>query len=173
MLREAFQDLNRLRQIVGALARHGFGAYLERSRLKDLLGRDAEVGAGELPRPDRKTAARFRQMLAELGTTFIKLGQLLSSRPDMLPVHWIEELSELQDACPPVPLADVRREIERGLGRPVSELFASLEPEPLASASIAQVHRARTHQGSASACQTKPPWCERLRPGKLGATKLT
>src|SRR5512145_3114191 len=125
MLREAFQDLNRLRHIASAVARHGFGAYLERSRLKDLLGRTPEDGTtGELPRPDRKTAARFRQMLAELGTTFIKLGQLLSTRPDFLPSHWIEELEKLQDACPPVDIGEIRDEIERGLGKTVEQLFA-------------------------------------------------
>src|SRR5512147_2878719 len=144
----AFQDLNRLRQIAAALVRHGFGAYLARTRLKDELPRDAVPGEAEpLPAGDRDTAARFRVMLAELGPTFTKLGQLLSTRPDLLPAHWVEELEALQDDCPPLPLAEIRREIERGLGRPVETLFASLEEAPLASASIAQVHLARTHAG--------------------------
>src|SRR5512144_3055055 len=112
MLREAFQDLNRLRQIAAAVARHGFGAYLARTRLKHQLGHDAAGPAGEpLPAGGRETAARFRQLLAELGPTFTKLGQLLSTRPDFLPAHWIEELESLQDDCPPLPAAEIRLEI--------------------------------------------------------------
>ena len=102
MFGRALQDLNRLRQIAAAMARHGFGAYLERMRLRDVLGREAPPPGEPLPAPDRATAARFRQMLAELGPTFIKLGQILSSRPDLLPAHWVEELSSLQDDCPPL-----------------------------------------------------------------------
>ncbi|HET9595541.1 MAG TPA: AarF/UbiB family protein [Anaeromyxobacteraceae bacterium] len=174
MLREAFQDLNRVRQIAVIAARHGFLAYLDRTGLGELLGkREAEelqaeaaaaerqgaaAGAAGAPEaPDRRTAQRFRQLLVDLGPTFIKLGQLLSSRPDMLPSHWVEELSELQDAVPPFPVAEVRAQIERGLGGKVGDLFARLEEVPLASASIAQVHRARTHAGEEVVVKVQRP----------------
>jgi ubiquinone biosynthesis protein len=158
MFERAFQDLNRLRQIAAAVARHGFGAYLARTRLRDVLGRDAPPADGApLPEAGRETAARFRTLLAELGPTFTKLGQLLSTRPDLLPAVWIEELEVLQDDCPPVARAELREEIERGLGRPVETLFASLEERPLASASIAQVHLATTHAGERVVVKVQRP----------------
>ena len=87
--------------------------------------------------------------LAELGPTFIKLGQMLSTRPDLVGVRLAEEFQQLQDNVPADPPQVVRKLVEAELGRPIEELFAEFEPEAMASASIGQVHRARLHSGEA------------------------
>ena len=139
---QAVRDLQRLRDIARVIARHGFGELLDRARIWDVLGRREEISLS--PEEQRRSsAARFRELLAELGPTFIKLGQILSSRPDILPPDFIGELSKLQDEAPALPHETVLQLIEKGLGKPISALFASIEAQPLATASIAQVHRAR------------------------------
>ena len=101
------------------------------------------------PRPaTREGAVEFREALEQLGTTFLKLGQLLSSRPDLLPDEYIDELGKLVDAVPPFPFAEVERIVREDVGDAVVEL----EPEPLAAASIAQIHAALLGQQ-----RTKPP----------------
>ncbi len=140
-------DLNRLRQITTAAARYGFADLLERAGLFRRFGRPA----GQLePLADTQaesTARRFRRLLDELGPTFVKLGQILSTRADLLPAEFVAELRLLQDSASPIPLEQVRAQMEAAFGQPVEELFASVEPVPLAAASIAQVHRARTRGG--------------------------
>ena len=143
---QAFKDLNRLREIAVLAVRHGFGDMIERTRLWEILGRREKTETR--PETARETTARrFRLLLSDLGPTFIKLGQILSTRPDLLPAEYIQELSLLQDAVPPEPTDHVVREIEDSLGKPLKELFATIEDKPLACASIAQVHRARTLDG--------------------------
>src|SRR5205823_6863577 len=104
----------------------------------------AEIGAVGQRDATRVGAQRFRFSLEELGTTYIKLGQLLSSRPDLLPDVYIEELERLVDEVPPVAFPAIREVIEREIG--VDE-FASIDEEPLASASIGQIHRALLRSG--------------------------
>lgn len=93
-------------------------------------------------------AEGFASALEELGPCFIKLGQLMSTRPDLLPANYIEALSRLQDTVMPVPSDKVTAIIESELGAPISELFESFDCEPLATASMAQVHHAVLHDGS-------------------------
>src|SRR3984893_2402837 len=143
---QAVKDLQRLREITSVVARHGFGELLDRSRIWDSLGRREKAERPDPAAQRASSARRFRDTLAELGPTFIKLGQILSSRPDILPPDFIAELSTLQDRAAPMPLELVLSLIDQGL----SELgpngrtqFEWIDPEPLASASIAQVHCAR------------------------------
>lgn len=158
MLRQAVGDLNRLRQILQVLVKHGFGDLLERARIFERLRIKrpaAPAAAGE-----RSPAERLARMLAELGPTFVKMGQLLSTRPDLLPVEYIQALSKLQDRAPPFSFEQVRRIIERDLGAPLAHSFARLEREPLASASIAQVHEAETLDGRAVVVKVRRPGIE-------------
>ena len=97
--------------------------------------------------PDMPRAVRLRRALEELGPVFIKFGQMLSTRRDLLPTDIADELARLQDKVPPFPEHQAIAIIEKGLGKPLAELFASFEPRPMASASVAQVHAATLHSG--------------------------
>jgi predicted unusual protein kinase regulating ubiquinone biosynthesis (AarF/ABC1/UbiB family) len=116
-----------------------------------------EVGVvGQRP-ATRAAAVEFRHALEELGTTYIKLGQILSSRPDLLPDVYIEELTRLQDEVPPVPYGEIERTIREDLGL---DAFARIDPEPLATASIAQIHPALLTNGREVVVKVRRPGIE-------------
>lgn len=156
MIREAFQDLNRVRQIAVIAARYGFADLFERS------GLFARLGTKERPEPSPEArrvsaARRFRDLLNELGPTYIKLGQVLSTRADLLPAEIIDELATLQDRVPPIPIEVVREQLANAFGKKPEELFKEIDPTPLAAASIAQVHRAVTLDGEAVVIKVQRP----------------
>jgi ubiquinone biosynthesis protein len=101
--------------------------------------------------------ARVRRALEEMGPTFVKLGQVLATRVDMFEPEWIAEFGKLQDSAPAAPWADIRQQLTEDLGAPPEEVFAAFDPEPLAAASIAQVHRARLEDGSEVVVKVRRP----------------
>ena len=144
----------RAREIAGVLARHGLGS------LADQAGLDRFVPHFHRPDPGRprlSQAQRLRLALGELGVTFIKLGQTLSTRADLLPADVIAELSRLQDSAPAVPVDVIERTIREDLGAPPDRVFAAFERAPMASASIGQVHAATLHDGRAVVVKVRRP----------------
>jgi ubiquinone biosynthesis protein len=112
---------------------------------------------GRVPDPPLGRAVRLRAALGELGVTFIKLGQMLSTRADLIPIDYVTELAKLQDAAPPVPLEHIVRTITEELGGPPEHVFASFDPTPLASASIGQVHAAVLPTGESVVIKVRRP----------------
>jgi len=137
----AVRDIDRLRQITQVLARHGFGEVVGRLGLSSHAGAEGEPVTGESV-PRSQLGERIRLVLQDLGPTFVKLGQIMSTRSDILPADIVQELKKLQDDVAPFPAEDARKMVEDSLGAPVEEIFASFEAEPLACASVAQVHEA-------------------------------
>jgi ubiquinone biosynthesis protein len=155
----AARDIGRLRDISRVLVRHGFGEVVRRiglgrpRRSKDTAPASSRDGPteptaddesrGDKERLEISPSVRARLVLEDLGPSFVKLGQIASTRPDVLPADLILELKKLQDSVPPVPFEDIKRQVERSLGVELGEIFEDFTQAPLAAASIAQVHRAR------------------------------
>ena len=155
----AVRDLGRLHDIASILIRYGFGDLVRRMGLASALERAGHAlhwhNLGEfanLPPP-----ARVRRMLEEMGPTFIKLGQVLASRVDLFEPEWIAEFSSLQDSAPAASYNEIHQQLTEDLGAPPEEIFSFFDPNPLAAASIAQVHRARLKDGSEVVIKVRRP----------------
>ncbi len=151
------QNLSRYRRIISVFVQHGFGSLLEQWGVDRYLITPARIRRRREELERLTPAQHFRVALEELGPTFIKIGQVLSTRPDLLPPEYISELSKLQDAAPPIPWEDVAAQLTEEWGRPPEELFASIERTPLASASLAQVHAATLHSGEEVVIKVQRP----------------
>src|SRR3954453_21217702 len=138
--------LGRLSEIAQVAARHGFGYLIDGRRRGD--------AADGMP---TARGRHLREMLDELGPTFVKFGQLLSTRPDIVPPDIIAELRGLQDDVKPFPFADVERVILEEFGQPIARLFLEFDSQPLAAASIGQVHRAVLPNGRRVAVKVQRP----------------
>ena len=141
------RHLRRYREIAGVLARHGWGWMLERTGIHEHFARHP----GAHPSGEQNLApgpTHVREVLEELGPTFIKFGQLLSTRPDVVPEPYIVELAKLQDTAPKLPASVIHSVIQSDFDASVKELFPAFDDIPIAAASLAQVHKAQLSDGS-------------------------
>ncbi len=153
-------------EIAQVAVRHGFGYFFARNKLTDLL-----PWRESLPESDgspSERGQRLREMLDELGPTFVKFGQLLSTRPDIVPPDIIVELRKLQDEVTPVPFSQVREVVEQELGQPIERLFLEFDETPIAAASIGQVHAAVLPNGRRVAVKVQRPTAPRQIEADLG-----
>lgn len=163
-LQRQYQEIARVRHIAEVLVKNGLGFAVEQLGLSSFL---PALWKRQAASADRRMARlsipeRVRRTIEELGPTYIKLGQVLSSRGDLLPKEYIGELSMLLDAAPPIPLEQVKARIEAELGEPMSKLFAHFEEEPIAAASIGQVHRATLPGGEEVVVKVQRPGIETI-----------
>ena len=143
---QLYRNLRRWQEIILILRRYGLADWLSQLRvdfIRDWIKDDQGV-----PLASYSRSTRIRMALTDLGPTFIKLGQVLSLRPDLIGPELADELTQLQSEVPADGPAQVRELVEKNLGRPISELYAEFDDVPIASASIGQVHRARLHDGT-------------------------
>ena len=154
----AMRDLARFRTVAFIVARHGFGPLLMKTSLgKRLFDKPPE---GDAALRETSAPVRFAKLLAALGPTYIKFGQILSMRKDIFAPEWIEALETLQDDAPRLPFTAIREQVETSLGGTLEDLYGSFEQEPLATASIAQTHRARTKDGDDVVVKVQRPGIE-------------
>ena len=159
-----YRHLNRYHRILRVLFKYGFNDLVDRLHIDQYL----ESGLQMINRKPREQIARLsrperlRLVFEELGPTFIKLGQLLSTRPDLIPAEYLDELARLQDEVPPFSLAEVHAIFREELGRSPDEVFHYFDADPLAAASIGQVHRARLDSGAEVVVKVQRPDIENV-----------
>jgi ubiquinone biosynthesis protein len=166
---KTYRHLGRLRQVANVLIKHGFGHLVQRLNLEGAVSWSRRLSAyAKLQTEDKiSMAERMRMVLEDLGPTFVKFGQILSARPDLVPADFINEFKKLQDEVPPFPFSQAQDLIEDELGVPLSTHFSNFQPEVLASASIAQVHRASLLDGTPVIMKVQRPQIERTMEGDL------
>jgi len=160
-----FRDIPRIGRIIAVASRHGFGHLVEQMGLQRFFSLGRRIATFKKPPSlaHRMSAPeRLRMMFEELGPTFIKLGQLLACRPDMLPIEYSREFLKLTDSVAPFSSEEAKKIIEEDLEAPLSRIFKTFDEEPVAAASIAQVHRATLQDGSPVMVKVQRPHIDRI-----------
>jgi ubiquinone biosynthesis protein len=164
LIGRTYRHLNRYQQILRVLFKYGFGDLVETLKIEQYL----EIGLQMISRKRREQierltrAERVRMALEELGPTFVKLGQILSTRPDLIALEYVQEFSKLQDQVPPIPYQEVREIIRSETGKFPEEIFRHFEKSPLAAASIGQVNRARLEDTEEVVIKVQRPGIKRI-----------
>lgn len=157
ILGKRVRHLSRYKDITQILMANGFGWFIDEIGLLDVLSLPRRIFSDRKERETLSTYERMRQVLEQLGPTFIKLGQIASLRADVFPADFIEQLTRLQDEVPPFPFEQVVEIVESELGLPMSEVFQTFDETPVGSASIGQVHRAQLLNGEEVAVKVQRP----------------
>ena len=165
------RDLPRYRQILATLIRYGYQDVVSAIHLEGLVRPIENIALGPENVPPSDRAMRLRMVCEELGPTFVKLGQLLSTRPDLLPEAYIRELSLLRDEVRPFPFEEAEAIIRDELERDPAEVFEAIDPTPLASASISQVHAATMPDGRRVVLKVRRPGIEKVVQADLDILK--
>jgi ubiquinone biosynthesis protein len=169
-LNRNIRSIRRYWNIGRVLSAYGFDHALEALGLHDIADRGRRLLHHNSVDIARLTAAeRMRLALEELGPTFVKLGQLLSTRPDIIPASFVQEFEKLQDQVPSFSFTELTAQVEQELKGPITDFFAEIDPEPLAAASIAQVHRARLLTGEQVVIKVRRPGVVEVVEADIGA----
>jgi len=151
------RDIKRFNQILIVLFEEGFDFLLSKIKLSKYIPITKRLKSKLKKSEESKPEIRLRKTLERLGPTFIKFGQLLSVRPDLIPKEYVKELEKLQDSVPPFSFNEVKSTIEKEFGKKIEHLFLHFEKKPIASASISQVHKAILKPGKKSAVKVQRP----------------
>jgi ubiquinone biosynthesis protein len=146
------RNLNRIRQVINVATKHGFLRVIKRIGLRNLVSLKPTKFESKGDEP-----VRVRKMLEELGPTYVKIGQTLSMRPDLIPPEYVRELAQLYDQATPEPFDVVKKRVESELGKPLDKVFKSFSEEPIAAASMGQVHKAILLDGSKVVVKVQRP----------------
>jgi len=159
------RDFPRLNKITRVLLKHGFGAFVEgvSSSIPSIRKpTEEQLREGEKISKKERSAIRIRKVIEELGPTFVKLGQLMSTRQDLVPKEWIIEFEKLQDEVPPFSYEEAKEIIESELGQPLGDVFTIINRKPIAAGSLAQVHKAELKNGTTVAIKVQRPGIQKI-----------